>query len=95
MDEQPEEFSDKTDEVEKDLAPPIKQIIPATGWFAVYQSPVDDEDITHHPLVAWGLTEGGDLVGMWTNEGYIIPTPIKVSRDQDFKRFVYDPEKRL
>jgi len=37
------------------------QIIPAPGWRAVF-SGVDGAKDVHHPLVAWGLTEGGSVL---------------------------------
>lgn len=44
----------------------IVQIIPATGWYAVFQFPEGREFI---PLCAWGLQRNGDVVGLSVGVG--------------------------
>jgi hypothetical protein len=46
----------------------IIQIIPATEWYARYSMDGDD-DLA--PLVAWGLTRGGEIVGLDADAGYV------------------------
>ncbi len=46
----------------------ITMIIPATGWFARFECD-DGEEAT--PLVAWGLTRGGDVVGLDADSGWV------------------------
>jgi hypothetical protein len=39
----------------------IIQIIPAVGWYAVYDEDTPDEHI--EPLTFWALTNDGDVIG--------------------------------
>jgi len=48
----------------------IVQIIPGGGWWAVYR--VSDGTPCLSPLVAWGLTTGGEVVPLDTDcDGYV------------------------
>lgn len=40
----------------------IVQVTPAAGWFVHYKAADDQSAETVRPLVAWGLTAGGDVI---------------------------------
>jgi hypothetical protein len=68
----------------------IIQIIPAEGWFALFQLD-DPEEIDRVPLSAWGLTEEGSVVPLVANskgEGEIaaeIANLVRVEHESSFE----------
>ena len=61
----------------------IQQIIPAPGWYARYE---DDEEI--EPLVAWGLTRGGEVIGLCADNAGLIDCPAEIS---NFRDYIFHP----
>jgi hypothetical protein len=53
----------------------IVQIIPATGWYAVYQVEGNEE---RAELACWGLYDDGEVVGMDTGGDTIGPEDCSV-----------------
>lgn len=54
------------------MKPVFKQIMPADGWFVREQTDLDEHITT--PLVAWGLTVEGVVVGLVSGENLeVIP----------------------
>lgn len=46
--------------------PKIIQIIPAVGWYAIFDEGTKDE--WKYPLVCWALTDEGEIVGQISTE---------------------------
>lgn len=61
------------------------QIIPAIGWYAVYQSEGGDEQLW--PLVCWALRRDGDVVGIDADSKGMITA----SEGIDLVRYAYLP----
>jgi hypothetical protein len=63
----------------------IVQIIPADRWWALYQH---DGRTERHPLIAWGLTDSGTVIGLVECDD---PQPVSVTAvayDQDLRRLL-------
>lgn len=64
----------------------IVQIIPAPGWHAIYKQPDGREEPSR--LVAWGLTQDGELVPLDVDHNGDTDDPRQVS---NFARIEYRP----